>query len=292
MEKPAILHLITPAKNPSPFDVNMAIDAGFANIISYTHVGLNEVTALTQDAIFSRSVSGVKREALFFAGRDINLAFDMLHNAQNAMFDPFKCNVMADPSGAFTTAAAMLAKVELHAKSLAGKRIAIFGCTGPVGGVAAIIAAKCGAVVTMVSHQSLADTAKIAGSYTEKYKVVLNVADGSTAALKTEILQASDIALCCAAAGVQVLSLSQIQAAQLQVIADVNAVAPTGIEGVNVMADGAIIENTATLGVGALAIGQLKYTTQHHLLKRLLSEQDQLFDFMSALEEARLHLKK
>ena len=29
MEKPAILHMLTPARNMSPFDVNMAIDAGF-----------------------------------------------------------------------------------------------------------------------------------------------------------------------------------------------------------------------------------------------------------------------
>ena len=288
MEKPAILHLITPAKNASPFDVNMAIDAGFTHLMTYTNVSLNEVQGLTQDAIFSRSPSGVKREALFFGGRDINLSMDMLSTAKNTMFNPFQCSVMADPSGAFTTAAAMIAKVELFAKSLVGKKIAIFGCTGPVGGVAAIIAAKCGAEVTMVSHHSMLETTKIAEGYVEKYGVQLKVVDGSTKLLKAEILHASNIALCCAAAGVQVLSLSQIQAAQLQIIADVNAVQPTGAEGVDVMADGVIIEDTQTLGIGALAIGQLKYATQHNLLKRLLSEQNQVFDFMSAYAEARL----
>ncbi|MDH3282219.1 MAG: methylenetetrahydromethanopterin dehydrogenase, partial [Gammaproteobacteria bacterium] len=29
MEKPYVLHLITPDKNASPFDVNMAYDAGW-----------------------------------------------------------------------------------------------------------------------------------------------------------------------------------------------------------------------------------------------------------------------
>ena len=65
MEKVSILHLITPAKNASPFDVNMAFDAGFDKIMPYTNVTLNEVPGLVQDAIFSRSPSGVKREVVF-----------------------------------------------------------------------------------------------------------------------------------------------------------------------------------------------------------------------------------
>src|SRR6187551_1447784 len=112
MQKISILHLITAAKNASPFDVNMAFDAGFDNIMPYTNVELGEVEALTQDAIFSRSPSGIKREALFFGGRDIHLALDMQHAAKSAMFTPFEMSTMSDPSGAFTTAAAMLAKID------------------------------------------------------------------------------------------------------------------------------------------------------------------------------------
>jgi methylene-tetrahydromethanopterin dehydrogenase len=82
-EKAAILHLVTPASNASPFDVNMAIDAGFVHIVPYTNITIDEITALTQDAIFSRStsnkngISGVKRQALFFGGRDIAQALAM-----------------------------------------------------------------------------------------------------------------------------------------------------------------------------------------------------------------------
>ena len=68
MQKVSILHLITTAKNASPFDVNMAYDAGFDKIMPYTNVTLDEVVALTQDAMFSRSPSGVKREVLFLVG--------------------------------------------------------------------------------------------------------------------------------------------------------------------------------------------------------------------------------
>ena len=53
-EKKHILHFVTPLKNVSPFDVNMAADAGFDVIVPYTDVDLKEVTGLVQDAMFSR----------------------------------------------------------------------------------------------------------------------------------------------------------------------------------------------------------------------------------------------
>ncbi len=144
--KPSILHLLTTAKNASPFDVNMAIDAGFDKIMPYTNLELAEVAGLAQDAIFSRSTSGVKREALFIGGRDIDLALAMMAAAKKTMFQPFACSIFADPSGAFTTAAAIVAKLEWHLKqqfdqALAGKTLCIFGANGPVGGGVAIIAA-------------------------------------------------------------------------------------------------------------------------------------------------------
>jgi methylene-tetrahydromethanopterin dehydrogenase len=119
-KKVSILHLITAAKNASPFDVNMAYDAGFDKIMPYTNVELKEVAALVQDAIFSRSPSGVKRESIFIGGRDIDVAMDMLAEAKQSMVPPFEVSVFADPSGAFTTAAGMMAKVEQHLKKQFG----------------------------------------------------------------------------------------------------------------------------------------------------------------------------
>ena len=58
MEKAYLLHLITPAKNASPFDVNMAYDAGWDSVTPYTHVELDEVADLTQDAIFFQRTQG------------------------------------------------------------------------------------------------------------------------------------------------------------------------------------------------------------------------------------------
>ncbi|MEQ1767977.1 MAG: NAD(P)-dependent methylenetetrahydromethanopterin dehydrogenase [Methylotenera sp.] len=294
MEKVSILHLFTAAKNASPFDVNMAYDAGFDKIMPYTAIGLYEVAGLTQDAIFSRSPSGIKREALFIGGRDIDLAMDMLDVAKRAMFPPFQISAFADPSGAFTTAAAMVAKVEFHLKkhfqtNLDGKKIAVFGATGPVGGCAAVVAAHLGAKVTLVGHKSLDDVSKKAENYNQRYDTQIGFADGSNDAAKQGLLHDVDVALCAAAAGVRVISLAQIkQSSSLKIIADVNAVAPTGADGVDVMADGVAIEGLSVVGIGALAIGNLKYSTQHHLLKQMLaSEKPCYLEFMAAFEMAR-----
>ena len=297
MEKVSILHLITAAKNASPFDVNMAFDAGFDKIMPYTHVEINEVAGLVQDAIFSRGPSGVKRESVFIGGRDIDVAMGMLNAAKKAMVPPFEVSVFADPSGAFTTAAGMMAKVEQHLTKnfggdLTGRRVSVFGATGPVGGCTALIATKYGATVQMVSHRIIADVQAKADSYNTRYGVNVVAVDGSSEAAKIEVLKNTDIALCTAAAGVKVLSLAQMaQAKDLKIVADVNAVPPTGAEGVDVFADGSAIAGTNAFGIGALAIGNVKYKTQHNLLKLMLeSEKKQYLDFLSAFEMARKSL--
>lgn len=294
MEKVSILHLITAAKNASPFDVNMAFDAGFDKIMPYTNVALSEVTGLAQDAIFSRSPSGVKREGIFIGGRDIDLAMQMLNAAKNAMFAPFACSVFADPSGAFTTAAAMIAKVEYHLKKqfnedLAGKTLSVFGATGPVGSCAAIIAALQGANVQLVAHRSVADTEQKANFWNPQYDINMQVVSGASDAAKQEVLAACDVALCAAAAGVEVVSEELIRnAPRLKIIADVNAVPPLGVQGVGVSDDGVQVANTQVYGIGALLIGQLKYDTQHQLLKQMLSaDKPQVLEFMAAFHLAR-----
>ena len=116
MAKRSILHMLDPMPNNSPFDVNMALDAGFDVLIPYSNVKLDSIYGLTQDAIFSRSPSGVKRTGIFIGGRDLGLAMDMLNLSKQAMVSPFEVSVFADPSGAFTTAAALVTCAEKKLK--------------------------------------------------------------------------------------------------------------------------------------------------------------------------------
>ena len=135
-DKKAILHFITPLKNVSPFDVNMAADAGFEVIVPYADVDLKEVAGLVQDAMFSRAPEDGKRTAFLIGGREPSLALDMLDAARQAMIPPhFEVSVMADPSGAFTTAAGMIAVAEKHlkAKGMTRWRADAWRCSAPPG---------------------------------------------------------------------------------------------------------------------------------------------------------------
>ena len=90
MTKKNILHMLSPQGNISPFDVNMACDAGYDVIIPYTNVNLTDVNSLVQDAIFSRSVSNAKKTGIFICGKDASLALDMMEHAKKAMVPPFE----------------------------------------------------------------------------------------------------------------------------------------------------------------------------------------------------------
>jgi methylene-tetrahydromethanopterin dehydrogenase len=297
MKKTSILHLITAAKNASPFDVNMAFDAGYEKIMPYINVALDEVVALTQDAIFSRSPSGIKREALFFGGRDIHLALDMQKQARSAMFAPFEISTFSDPSGAFTTAAAMVAKVDAHLRSknesLDGQTIAIFGASGTVGSTAALIAARQGAKVQMMAHSNMASMQSYVDMIQERYKVSLSVVDGVSPEAKKIALDQATVALCATPPGVRVLDLAGFShSTSLKVVADVNAVPPLAIEGVDVMGNGTLVGGTNIAGFGALAIGRLKYVTQNKLLEEMLeSDKPMHIDYHDAFDFACANVK-
>ena len=87
-----------PGPQVSPFDVNMAADAGYQLVVPYAHVTLEGIAGLVQDAIFSRGPKGAARTGLFIGGRDVLVADDMLERARKAMFPPFVVSLCADPS--------------------------------------------------------------------------------------------------------------------------------------------------------------------------------------------------
>lgn len=298
MSKRSIIHMINPMKHNSPFDINMALDAGYDVIMPYTHVELDEVADLTQDAIFSRGPSGVKKTGMFIGGRDIGVAMDMLNAAKQAMVPPFEISVMADPSGAFTTAAALVACVERELKSkfdqtYENTQAVVFGGTGPVGIATAVIAALQGAKTTIVDHFSLDTALEFAEEAKRRYGVDLRGTTAASDADKARLLANADVVFCTAKAGIQVLNASVLEdAKKLKVAGDVNAVSPLGIEGIKMMDFGAPLElaknSPNAVGIGALAVGDVKYKLQQALLRETLeSEKPVYLDFRNAFEGAR-----
>jgi methylene-tetrahydromethanopterin dehydrogenase len=226
------------------------------------------------------------------------LAADMLENARKAMVPPFEVSVFADPSGSYTTAAALVALVERHlAKAygmeLGGKRVLILGGTGAVGRVAAAMAASLGADVSIASHSAEARAVRVSDELNQRFGIVTKGVGTGTPAELHAALGVAEIVLATAVAGVQVVSTADLaHAGHLLIAADVNAVPPEGIAGVNVMNDGKPIEGVPTaagaIGIGALAIGNVKYQVEHRLFIRMRTGGKPVYlGFPQAFDEAR-----
>ncbi len=290
-----ILHMLSPQKHVSPFDVNMATDAGFNVVVPYINVTPEEVTALVQDAIFSRPPQDGVRTGIFIGGKDAILALDMMEAARKAMVPPFQVSVFADPAGSFTTAAAMVACAERTLKkhynrTLKDTKIAVFGATGVVGFASSIIAALEGADVQLVAHRGIDRVFKSAAVSKERFGVDLEPVAGETEEQKRAILERAEIVFAAAAAGVRVVTAEQLRAApNLLIAADVNAVPPAGVDGMDLFMDGnQELAGSKTRGIGPLAIGDIKYKTEANLFKRMIASAEPLhLDFRHAFQLAR-----
>ena len=289
-----ILHMLSPQKHMSPFDVNMAADAGYKVIVPYINVQLEETTALVQDAIFSRPPDYGSHTGMFIGGKDAILALDMLEAARKALVPPFQLSVLADPAGSFTTAAAMVACVERVLKQKfgrgwAGTKVAVFGATGVVGFASSIITALEGAKVQLVVDRGVDRVIKSAAVSKERFGVDLEAVAGETEDQKRAIIENAEVIFAAAAAGVQVISKEQKQYAKnLLVVADVNAVPPPGVEGMELFMDGAPLPDCDAFGVGPLAIGDIKYKTESGLFKQMIGSKDPvMLDFRHAFALAR-----
>ena len=294
MAEKHILHMLSPLKHMSPFDVNMALDAGYDAVLPYTSVTLDEVSGLVQDAIFSRPPNDGVKTGIFFAGKDTVLALDMMEAAKAAMVPPFAISLLADPAGSFTTAAAMAAVAEkvlreARKTTLKDKRVVVFGATGVVGFCSAVIAAGEGARVTLVGHDGPDRVRKSAAEILKRFNLKTDYADGGTADLRTHVLKDAEVAFCAGRAGTRILSAADLAAArQLVVAADVNAVPPSGIESLDLFASGVAIPGTHVLGIGPLAIGNVKYQTESGLFQEMIKAAKPVsYDFRDAFKLAR-----
>ena len=150
-----------------------------------------------------------------------------------------------------------------------------------------------GAETALVDHLSYDTAEDIAKAYNRRFGCTLKGACASSEADKIKLVANIDLIFCVAKAGVQVLNAAILkEAKQLKVAGDVNAVPPLGIEGVKRNDSGApllhAINAQGAVGVGALAVGNVKYTLQHEMLKLMLDTDKPLYlDFREAFNKAR-----
>jgi len=288
-----ILYSLNPGDNISPFDVTIAADAGFDQILPLTNIQPECVTAMVQDAIFSRPPKRFNDTGIFIGGRDVHLAADMFQNAKKAMVGDFEVGVFADPNGAYTTSASVLALVQKtlednHKSSLQGCTVAIFG-TGPVGLCSAILAAKEGAT-TRLCKLTADDDEQVAARFCERYQADVDWISALTHEEKVAALEGVEVVICVAKAGIRILEMEELNTANnLLVVADTNAVPPSGVAGIGMQDLNTPINFSAGTfsAIGPLAIGNIKYKTEIGLFKYIQeSDKAALIDFPEAYEYA------
>ena len=126
-----------------------------------------------------------------------------------------------------------------------------------------------------------------------RYNVELHATTAASDADKARLISNADIVFCTAKAGIQVLNASVLaDAKQLKVAGDVNAVPPLGIEGVGIMDFGVSLEHASNsegaVGIGARAVGDVKYKLQQALLEETLNADKPVYlDFRHAFDGAR-----
>lgn len=293
MSHPKILYMISPSDNISPFDVTIAADAGFEQILPFTNVKLKSVVGLVQDSVFARPPKRYNETGIFLGGRDVHLAADMFIQAKNAMVGPFEVGVFADPNGAYTTSASIVALVEKtlqnqYGSGLNNRTVTIFG-TGPVGLCTAVLAAQQGAN-TRLCQLTADDDKRVADRFADRYGVEVKWTSALTSSEKMQAIADTDVIISAAKAGVRILEEQELEAAgNLLVAADTNAVPPSGISGIDNQDNGKTVEYSGGTfaSIGPLAIGNIKYKTQFGLFRQIQeSSKAALIDFPEAYEYA------
>jgi len=259
-------------KFASVFDAITAYDAGVDRILQYEQVTPDDVRDLVYGAMFTRGEGDLKNSAVFIGGSEVSTGEAMLKAVQAAFFGPIRVSLMLDANGCNTTAAAAVAKI-LSKGDVAGKKIAVLAGTGPVGLRAAALLAREGALVTL-SSRSLERAEAACTSIKKRFGAEVNAAD---AAATGRVLEEAYAGLCSGAAGIMLISKSVwAELPNLRVLADVNAVPPLGIEGIEATWDGQ--EEHGKVIFGALGIGGLKMKIHRASVARLFEQNDLVLD--------------
>jgi methylenetetrahydrofolate/methylenetetrahydromethanopterin dehydrogenase (NADP+) len=268
----------------SSFDQVVAYDGGADRILSYANVKEADVRDLVHGAIFTRGPKDLHHTAIFIGGTDMAAGEKLLAAATKTMFGPMRVSVMLDSNGSNTTAVAAVAKLQVGAGDVRGRKAVVTAGTGPVGIRAAGLLARAGANVTITSRKPM-DPATLEGLRTRFGGTVGNVVmpDASKAA---EVLEGVEILLNCGPAGVMLVP-REAWAGRTGLIAaaDLNAVPPLGIEGIEVM-DNATPRDSVS-AFGALGVGGFKMKIHKACIAKLFERNDLVLDAETIADVAR-----
>ena len=279
-----LLHLDS-ARHPSAFDRIVALDGGADEVLSYGAVTEDAIRDLVHGAFFTRGAKDLHNTAIFIGGTAMAAGERLLAAARKAFFGPMRVSVMLDSNGSNTTAVAACTKLERAAGAIAGRRAVVTASTGPVGMRAAGLLAQAGAYVVVTSRRPQGAEAVVEAIHQRFGATVrpMTMADSSGAA---SVLEGAELVLNAGGAGVCLVPQEAwVGRAGLRAIADVNAVPPLGVEGIEVTDNG--VDRNGVLVFGALGVGQLKMKIHKACIARLFERNDLVLDAESIAEVAK-----
>lgn len=276
MSRPKILLQLDSDPQPSVFDSIVAIDAGVDHLLRHRDVRPESVRDLVYGAMFTRGPTALSATAIFIGGSDVGIGEEILRRVTDCFFSSVRVSVMLDASGANTTAVAAVLAASEHI-SLAGATALVLGATGPVGRRVVRLLARTGARVGVASRsgaraeQVCRDvTACVDGAQLVPY-------ESRTRSGLAEALTGADVVVAAGAAGVELLPQRDWQQATgLQVAIDLNAVAPSGIGGMDVCDKGT--ERGGTICYGAIGVGGAKMKIHKAAIRQLFQANDLVLD--------------
>jgi hypothetical protein len=272
--KKLLLHLDTDPV-PSTFDQAVAYDSEVDNIIAYGGATRDNVTAHVHGMIFTRGGKNLKNSAIFIGGSNVPASELVGSAVKKAFFGPVRVSVMLDPNGSNTTAAAIARKV-MSNYDITGKKVVILG-SGPVGQRSALYFLKEGAAEVVITSRSLARAKAITEQMKTAYGVDVTPGESRSDECVQTLLSDAHVAIASGPAGVCVLpKLAWEGNNTLEVIADVNAVPPLGVEGMEVMDKGT--EKAGIRFYGAIAIGNYKMKVHRAAIATLFESNDLFLD--------------
>jgi methylenetetrahydrofolate/methylenetetrahydromethanopterin dehydrogenase (NADP+) len=272
---------------PSTFDAIVAVDAGADVLLRHGGVTADTVVPLVHGGMFTRGGADLASTAIFIGGSDVAAAEAVARRVRKTFFGPMRLGVLVDPSGANTTASGAVVAAGRHVALAAGAatpcRAVVLGGTGAVGQRVARLLAGRGTHVTVASRsrakaeEILRRIAAETSVPASRLEAVEHHGDCPAGSALAGVIARADVIIAAGAAGVTLLDAGgRAAAVSARVLIDLNAVPPSGVEGI-VAGDKAREDGSAVV-YGALGVGSTKMKIHKAAIARIFSSADAFLD--------------
>jgi threonine dehydrogenase-like Zn-dependent dehydrogenase len=269
---------------PSVFDRIVAYDAGADVVLSYGAVTPEDVRDLIHGCIFTRGPKDLHNSAVWIGGNNMSQGEQLLAMAQDALFKPFTVSLMLDSNGSNTTAVAAVVRIEQAVDTVKGKRVVVVAGTGPVGQRVAGLLGKGGAKVIITSRKpEQGDKAR--RSIGERFEIPVEITELSSPDQASKVLERADILVNAGPAGVMMVPKAAWFDRGVKVVVDFNAVAPVGVEGVELNDAGE--KRGGAVVFGAFGVGNFKTKLHKRCVAKLFEKNDLVLDAEGIADIAR-----